>query len=91
MGALALSNLIGGALGSFDKAMTAMAGDESGAGANHGDRVTGDALCNRVMIRLGRPRAEREKQEEPEEVFGSLAWRIREHKRRKRSSQYVWG
>jgi len=29
MGALALSNLIGGALGSFDKTMTALAGDDA--------------------------------------------------------------
>lgn len=65
-------------------------GDESGAGANHGDRVTADALCNRVMIALGRPRAEKPVVEEDHEVFGSLAWRIAHHKRAKRDRERIW-
>lgn len=66
--------------------------ETSGARANHGDRVTGDALCNTAMISLGRPRFDRvDVHESPEDVFGSLAWRIREHQRTSRRRDSIWG
>lgn len=67
--------------------------ETSGAKMNHGDRVTGDALLNMAMIALGRPRFDKpeERPTAQSEQFGSLAWRIREHKRRARAKESIWG
>jgi hypothetical protein len=69
--------------------------DTTGAKANHGDRVTGDALCNAGMIQLGRPKFDRpdEEKQNPAEVFGTLAWRIKRHQRevRNRRDGHIWG
>jgi hypothetical protein len=66
--------------------------DDSGATANHGDRVTMDALCNRTLILLGRPDARKEKEAEksPEETVGTWAWRAGIHKARERSDSRLW-
>lgn len=67
-------------------------GDTTGAKANHGDRVTGDALLNAVMVQLGRPRFDRMEEEQNQaEAFGTRAWRMREHKRRDRQRGRIWG
>lgn len=68
------------------------AGDTTGAKANHGDRVTGDALLNAAMIALGRPKFDRvEEATDPAEQFGNRAWRIREHSRQDRARERFWG
>lgn len=67
--------------------------DPSGASENHGDRVTADALLNRAMAELGRPAfgSESAREEEPADVYGSFAWRLREGKRADQRRDRLWG
>lgn len=60
--------------------------DPSGARANHGDRVTADALCRMAMSELVMPQAKESPSEAP---VGSLAWR-RELRRRQEKAIASW-
>lgn len=67
--------------------------DDSGATENHGDRVVADALCQRAIRTVGGVGAgdlARPKEVPPEEVPGTLAWRMALHKKLDRQKQEAW-